>query len=76
VGLRFVIWPNDPDPAYVRVFSAEAEAKIERGEPNGHPRLMKNRRMKPSDLPKALKVAFGRRSLLVEKKEKDSWVTG
>ena len=35
-GLRFVIWPNDHDPAHVHVFSAEAEAKIELGEPNGH----------------------------------------
>ena len=42
-GLRFVIWPNDHDPAHVHVFSAEAEAKIELGEPNGHPRLIENR---------------------------------
>lgn len=41
--LRFVIWPNDHDPAHVHVFSAEAEAKIELGEPNGHPRLIENR---------------------------------
>jgi Domain of unknown function (DUF4160) len=30
-GLRFVIWPNDHDPAHVHVFSAKAEAKIELG---------------------------------------------
>lgn len=30
-GLRFVIWPNDHDPAHVHVFSAEAQAKIELG---------------------------------------------
>jgi hypothetical protein len=30
-SLRFVIWPNDHDPAHVHVFSAEAEAKIELG---------------------------------------------
>ena len=65
-GLRFVIWPNDHDPAHVHVFSAEAEAKIELGEPDGHPRLIDNRRMKRSDLSKALKGVFEHRALLME----------
>lgn len=62
-----MIWPNDHDPAHVHVFSAEAEAKIELGEPNGHPRLIENRRMKRSDLSKALKAVSEHRSLLMEK---------
>jgi hypothetical protein len=65
-GLRFVIWPNDHDPAHVHVFSAEAEAKIELGEPDGHPRLIDNRRMKRSDLSKALNGVFEHRALLME----------
>ena len=75
-GLRFVIWPNDHGPAHVHVFSAEAEAKIELGEPDGHPRLIDNRRMKRSDLLKALKGCI-RASLEADgKMEEDSWVTG
>ena len=66
-ALRFVIWRNDHDPAHVHVFSAESEAKIELGEPNGHPRLIDNRRMKRSDLSKALKGVSDHRSLLMEK---------
>jgi hypothetical protein len=61
-----VIWPNDHDPAHVHVFSAEAEAKIELGEPDGYPRLIDNRRMKRSDLSKALKGVFEHRALLME----------
>jgi hypothetical protein len=49
------------------VFSAEAEAKIELGEPNGFPRLIDDRRMKRSDLSKALRGVFEHRSLLMEK---------
>ena len=66
-ALRFVIWPNDHDAAHVHVFSAEAETKIELGEPNGHPRLIENRRMNRSDLSKALKSVSQHRLLLVEK---------
>jgi hypothetical protein len=66
-GLRFVIWPNDHDPAHVHVFSAEGEAKIALGAPNGHPRLIENRRMKRSDLSKALKGVSEHRLLLMEK---------
>jgi len=66
-GLRYVIWPNDHDPPHVHVFSANAEAKIELGEPDGHSRLIENRRMTRSDLSKALKGAFENRSLLMEK---------
>jgi hypothetical protein len=65
-GLRFVR-PNDHDPAHVHVFSADAEAKIEMGVPNGRPRLIDNRRMKRSDLSKALKGVFENRLLLMEK---------
>jgi hypothetical protein len=66
-GLRFVIWPNDHAPAHVHVFSAEAEAKIELGDPNGHPRLIDNRRMKRADLAKALRVVFEHRAMLMQK---------
>ena len=66
-GLRYVIWPNDHDPPHVHVFSADAEAKIELGQPDGHPRLIENRHMKRSDLSKALKDVFENRSLLMEK---------
>ncbi len=66
-GLRFVIWPNDHDPPHVQVFSADAESRIELGKPNGHPRLIDNRRMKRSDVAKALKVVFENRPLLIEK---------
>jgi hypothetical protein len=51
----------------VHVFSAEAEAKIELGEVNGHPRLIDNRRMKRGDVSKALKGVFENRLLLLEK---------
>lgn len=57
----------------MQVFSAEAEAKIELGGPNGHPRLIDNRRMKRGDLSKALKGVSEYRLLLMEKV---SWVTG
>jgi Domain of unknown function (DUF4160) len=66
-GLRLVIWPNDHDPAHVHVFSEEAEAKIALGESNGHPRLIENRRMKRSDLSKALKGVSEHRLMLMEK---------
>ena len=66
-GLRFAIWLNDHEPAHVHVFSAEAEAKIELGNPNGRPRLIENRRMKRSDLSKALKCVSEHRLLLMEK---------
>ena len=66
-ALRFVIWLNDHDPAHAHVFSAQAEAKIELGEPDGHPRLIENRRMKRSDLSKALNVVFEHRSMLMDK---------
>jgi hypothetical protein len=65
--LRFVIWPNDHDPAHVHVFSADGEAKIAMGEPHGRPRLIDNRRMKRSDLSKALEGVFENRLLLMEK---------
>jgi hypothetical protein len=65
-GLWFVIWPNDHAPAHVHVFSAEAEAKIELGKPNAHPRLIENRRMTRSDLSKALKGVSEHRLLLME----------
>jgi hypothetical protein len=61
-----VIWPNDHGPAHVHVFSADAEAMIEVGEPDGHPRLIENRRMKRSDLSKALKGVSEHRLLLIE----------
>jgi Domain of unknown function (DUF4160) len=66
-GLRFVIWPNDHAPPHVHVFSAEAEAKIDLGEPNGYPRLIENRRMKKHDLAKALQGVFEHRSMLLQK---------
>jgi hypothetical protein len=52
------------------VFSSEAEAKIDLGEPGGHPRLIENRRMKRSDLSKALKCVFEHRALLLEQWKK------
>jgi Domain of unknown function (DUF4160) len=63
-GLRFVIWPNDHAPPHVHVFSADAEATIWLGESNGYPRLMENRRMRRSDVTKALKAVFEHRSML------------
>jgi hypothetical protein len=66
-GLRFIIWPNDHAPPHVHVFSAEAEAKIDLGGANGHPRLIENRRMKKSDLAKALKGVFDHRLMLLRK---------
>jgi hypothetical protein len=63
-GLRFVIWPNDHNPAHVHVFSAAAEATIELGDPSGQPRLIENRRMKRSDVAKALKAVFDHQSML------------
>jgi hypothetical protein len=66
-GLRFVIWPNDHAPPHVHVFSADAEAKIELGEPGGHPRLIENRRMKKTELAKALRAVFDHRSALLQK---------
>jgi len=66
-GLRFVIWPNDHAPPHVHVFSAEAEVKINLGELGGYPRLIENRRMKKSDVAKALKAAFDHRSALLRK---------
>ena len=66
-GLRFVIWPNDHAPPHVHIFSAEAEAKIDLGEPGGYPRLIENRRMKKADLAKALKAVLDHRSALLRK---------
>lgn len=66
-GLRFVIWPNDHAPPHVHVFSADAEAKIELGEPSGRPRLIENRRMEKTDLAKALRAVFHHRSALLQK---------
>jgi hypothetical protein len=66
-GLQFVFWPNDHAPPHVHVFSAEAEAKIDLGEPNGHPRLIENRRMSKTDLAKALQGVFEHRSMLLQK---------
>lgn len=48
-------------------FSADAEGKIELGEPSGHPRLIENRRMKKTDLAKALRAGFDHRSALLQK---------
>jgi hypothetical protein len=63
-GLRFVIWPNDHAPPHVHVFSADAEATIELGEPSEHPRLIENRRMRRSDVTRALKAVLEHRSML------------
>lgn len=63
-GLRFVIWPNDHAPAHVHVFSADAEATIGLGESSGYPRLNENRRMRRSDVTKALQAVFENRSML------------
>jgi hypothetical protein len=51
----------------VNVFSARAEAKIELAQPDGHPRLIENRRMKRNDLSKALRGVSEHRLLLMEK---------
>jgi len=51
----------------VHVFSADAEAKIELGEEGGYPRLVDNRRMKRTDLAKALKIVFENRTTLMRK---------
>jgi hypothetical protein len=66
-GLRFVIWPNDHAPPHVHVFSADAEAKIALGPPDGRPRLIENRRMKPQDIAAALKGTSDNRVLLLQK---------
>lgn len=63
-GLRFVIWPNDHAPPHVHVFSADAEATIGLGEPDGYPRLIENRRMRRNDVTKALQVVVEHRSML------------
>jgi len=63
-GLRFVIWPNGHGPPHVHVFSAEAEATIGLDGPDGHPRLVENRRMKKTDLARALKAVFEYRVML------------
>jgi len=47
--------------------SADAEAKIELGEPSGHPQLIENRRMKKADVAKALRAAFEHRAALLQK---------
>jgi len=75
-GLRFVIWPNDHDPAHVHVFSAEAEAKIELGDEGGYPRLVDNRRMKKAELAKALRAVFEKSNDAGAKMERNSWATG
>jgi hypothetical protein len=48
-------------------FRRKREAKIELGDPNGHPRLIDNRRMKRADLVKALRAVFEHRSMLMQK---------
>lgn len=66
-GLKFVIWPNDHAPPHVHVFSVEAQATIGLGEPDGYPRLIENRRMRKTDLARALKAVFVHRSALLRK---------
>jgi hypothetical protein len=66
-GLRFVIWPNDHAPAHVHVFSADAEAKIGLGKPDGYPTLIENRRMARTELMTALRGVFEHRSMLLQK---------
>ena len=63
-GLRFVIWPNDHAPAHVHVFSGEAEATIELDGPEGYPQLIENRRMRRTDLARALRAVFKHRVML------------
>jgi len=66
-GLRLVIWPNDHSPPHVQVFSGNAEAKIELGEAGEHPRLIENRRMKRSEIAKALALVAEHRVMLARK---------
>jgi hypothetical protein len=66
-GLRFVIWPNDHDPAHVHVFSADAEATILLGEPGGYPRLLENRRMGRRDVARALETVLEHRSMFLRR---------
>jgi hypothetical protein len=66
-GLRFVIWPNDHSPPHVHVFSADAEAKIDLGAPDGTPRLIENRRMKHQDLAVALKGTLENQAMLLRR---------
>ena len=66
-GFRVIIWPNDHAPPHVHVFSAEAQATIERGDVGRHPRLRENLRMKPAILAKALQVVFEHQAMLMQK---------
>ncbi|MGH8275170.1 MAG: DUF4160 domain-containing protein [Steroidobacteraceae bacterium] len=59
-----MIWPNDHPPPHVHVFSADAEATIELGEPGGYPRLVENRRMGRGNVKKALQAVLEHRAML------------
>jgi Domain of unknown function (DUF4160) len=63
-GLRFVIWPNDHAPPHVHVFAPDAEATLQLGGADGYPRLIQNRRMKRSDVARALRAVHEHRALL------------
>jgi hypothetical protein len=65
-AFRFVIYLNDHSPPHVHVFTADAEARIELGQPGGFPRLLENRHMKPMALAKALALVKQHQDALVQ----------
>ena len=39
-GFRFIIWPNDHEPAHIHVFKGDAEAKVRIGNSKQAPKIV------------------------------------
>jgi hypothetical protein len=59
-GLRFVIFPNDHEPAHVHVYG-DGEAKIDLGSARGEPRLIAFAGFSSSDIRRAMRIIRERR---------------